>query len=106
MIWKATQECHIADVHMLPGQLIGLTEELEKKYKLGKFAEEIPDAKELRRDPSSKKKIKIGFQHLKAVKKGEIGDMEGEEVEEGMILYPPPTPRRGEKNYQPIPLGR
>jgi hypothetical protein len=88
-LWKATTGCYVQGVLLEGGGIIELNEEQERAEKLGKFAEEAPDRKALRRDPESKAKVKIGNKNLVKVSKSAVAGMEGKGLDDGMILYPP-----------------
>lgn len=88
-LWKATQTCYVQGVLLEGGGIISLTDEQEKAEKLGKYAEEVPDERALRRDPNSKKKTKIGNKNLTKVSESAVAGVEGKAIDEGMILYPP-----------------
>ena len=89
MLWRAIQTCYVQGVLLDGNGIIELTDEQEKAEKLGKYAEEVPDEKALRRDPASKKTIKIGNKNLIKVNRSAVAGQEGQALDDGMILYPP-----------------
>ena len=89
MLWRAITTCYVQGVLLEGNAVIELTEEQEKAEKLGKFAEEVPDERALRRDPASKKTVKIGNKNLIKVTRSAIAGQDGKPLDEGMILYPP-----------------
>ena len=89
MLWRAITTCYVQGVLLEGNAGIELTEEQEKAEKLGKFAEEVPDERALRRDPASKKTVKIGNKNLIKVTRSAIAGQDGKPLDEGMILYPP-----------------
>jgi len=87
--YRAIGQAFILGVLVDANAILGLTEEQERELKVGKFVEEKPDLKALRRDPNSKAKVKIGNKLLVACKQSEIEGIEGKALEEGFVLYPP-----------------
>ncbi len=89
MLWRAITTCYVQGVLLEGNGIIELTDEQERQEKLGKYAEEKPDEKALRRDPNSKKTIKIGNKNLVKVTRAAVAGQDGKPIDEGMILYPP-----------------
>ena len=89
MLWRAITTCYVQGVLLEGNGIIELTDEQERQEKLGKYAEERPDEKALRRDPNSKKTIKIGNKNLVKVTRAAVAGQDGKPIDEGMILYPP-----------------
>lgn len=104
MLWRAITTCYVQGVLLEGNGVIELTDEQEKAEKLGKYAEEVPDQKALRRDPASKKTVKIGNKNLVKVTRSAVAGQDGQPLEDGMILYPPAKSpialgeKRGETN--------
>lgn len=89
MLWRAITTCYVQGVLLEGNGIIELTDEQERQEKLGKYAEEIPDHKALRRDPNSKKMLKVGNKNLVKVARSAVSGQDGKPLEDGMILYPP-----------------
>ena len=87
--WKAVNTCYVQGVLLEGEQVVYLTEEQEEAEGLGKFAKEVPDEKALRRDPASKKTVKIGNKNLVKVNRSAVAGKDGNTLDDGMILYPP-----------------
>jgi len=88
-IYRIVNTCELFGSQYDAGGYVGLDEEQEKELMLGKYAKEVPDAQALRRDPSSKKTVKIGNKNLVKAKNSEISGQEGKPIDDGFISYPP-----------------
>lgn len=88
-IWRAITTCYVQGVLLEGNGCIELTDEQEQQEGLGKYAKEIPDVKAQRRDPASKKTIKIGNKNLIKVTRSAVAGQDGKPLDDGMILYPP-----------------
>lgn len=88
-LWQAITTTYVQGVLLEGNGIIELTDEQEKAEKLGKYAEEAPDLKAKRKDPASKKTIKVGNKNLVKVTRAAVAGQEGKPLDEGMILYPP-----------------
>lgn len=89
MLWRAITTCYVQGVLLEGNGVIELNDEQEKAEKLGKYADEVPDQKALRRDAASKKTIKIGNKNLVKVNRAAVAGQDGQPLDDGMILYPP-----------------
>ncbi len=88
-VYKIVNTCELFGSSYEAGAYIGLNEDQERELKVGKFVQEIPDQKALRRDPKSNAKIKVGNKNLVKAKESEIEGLDARALESGAILYPP-----------------
>jgi hypothetical protein len=111
--YKAVKTCLFEGIMLRANQELFVPAKLERRHKLGEFVESRPDERALRRDPNSKKKIKIGFEHLLKIDDSRLPE-EGKESSDwiripgfpGFLVGPEPPKFEWERNLRgPAPAG-